>query len=75
MGLVVIMLILFVKLKCNLKYFIFSTDVCNMIMCTLFGKINCIRKDSMILVVPLKSVMKFSIQLEKTLVTDMAILV
>lgn len=67
MGLVVIMLILFVKLKCNLKYFIFSTDVCNMIMCTLFGKINCIRKDSMI--VPLKSVMKFSIQLEKTLVT------
>lgn len=49
MGLVVIMLILFVKLKCNLKYFIFSTDVCNMIMCTLFGKINCIRKDSMIL--------------------------
>lgn len=73
MGLVVIMLILFVKLKCNLKYFIFSTDVCNMIMCTLFGKINCIRKDSMI--VPLKSVMKFSIQLEKTLVTDRAILV
>lgn len=72
MGLVVIMLILFVKLKCNLKYFIFSTDVCNM-MCTLFGKINCIRKDS--LIVPLKSVMKFSIQLEKTLVTDMAILV
>lgn len=73
MGLVVIMLILFVKLKCNLKYFIFSTDVCNMIMCTLFGKINCIRKDS--LIVPLKSVVKFSIQLEKTLVTDMAILV
>lgn len=73
MGLVVIMLILFVKLKCNLKYFIFSTDVCNMIMCTLFGKINCIRKDS--LIVPLKSVMKFSIQLEKTLVTDRAILV
>lgn len=73
MGLVVIMLILFVKLKCNLKYFIFSTDVCNMIMCTLFGKINCIRKDSMI--VPLKSVLKFSIQLEKTLVTDRAILV
>lgn len=73
MGLVVIMLILFVKLKCNLKYFIFSTDVCNMIICTLFGKINCIRKDSMI--IPLKSVMKFSIQLEKTLVTDMAILV
>lgn len=68
MGLVVIMLILFVKLN-----FIFSTDVCNMIMCTLFGKINCIRKDSMI--VPLKSVLKFSIQLEKTLVTDMAILV
>lgn len=73
MGLVVIMLILFVKLKCNLKYFIFSTDVCNMIMCTLFGKINCIRKDSMIVL--LKSVMKFSIQLEKTLVTDRAILV
>lgn len=73
MGLVVIMLILFVKLKCNLKYFIFSTDVCNMIMCTLFGKINCIRKDS--LIVPLKSVMKCSIQLEKTLVTDRAILV
>lgn len=65
MGLVVIMLILFVKLKCNLKYFILSTDVCNMIMCTLFGKINCIRKDSMI--VPLKSVLKFSIQLEKNI--------
>lgn len=36
MGLVVIMLILFVKLKCNLKYFIFSTDVCNMIICVLY---------------------------------------
>lgn len=73
MGLVLMMPISFVKLKYNLKYFILSTDVCTMIMCTLFGKINCIRKDS--LIVPLKSVMKFSIQLEKTLVTDMAILV
>lgn len=74
MGLVLMMPISFVKLKYNLKYFILSTDVCNMIMCTLFGKINCIRKD-VSLIVPLKSVMKFSIQLEKTLVTDMAILV
>lgn len=74
MGLVLMMPISFVKLKYNLKYFISSTDVCNMIMCTLFGKINCIRKD-VSLIVPLKSVMKFSIQLEKTLVTDMAILV
>lgn len=59
MGLVVIMFILFVKLKCNLKYFIFLIDVCNMIICILFGKINCIRKDSMI--VFLKFVLKFLI--------------
>lgn len=44
MGLVLMMPISFVKLKYNLKYFILSTDVCNMIMCTLFGKYKLYQK-------------------------------